>query len=288
MAGYLYEQMTDDRFQELCQALLTVTFPGVRCFPVGQADGGRDAALAREGIIFQVKWTGHPERMRDPVRWLAATASGERPKITRLHGLGARLYILLTNVRGTAALKSGQTDRLDFALGQMFQHLPGFEVDVWWRDTLDRHLEPQIGLQALYPEILSGRHVMALALAKLAHQAGAEESGHRLYESAIPVAEASARYLGVHPAVPVPGGGREHPAYVARDADPEIDTVLAATAAGTGSFTLLVGGPCTGKTRCAYEAIRRSLPDWPLIHPASGAEVRALLTTPPRPTVIWL
>lgn len=73
-----------------------------------------------------------------------------------------------------------------------------------------------------------------------------------------------------------------------RDADSEVDTVLAAAAAGAGSFALLVGGPCTGKTRCAYEAIRRGLPDWWLIHPANGAEVRALLATPPRSTVVWL
>ena len=206
--------MTDDRFQELCQALLTVSFPGVRCFRCGQADGGRDAALAREGIVFQVKWTRYPERIHDPVRWLADTVYRERPKIARLHGLRARRYILMTNVRGTAALESGQIDRLDSALAEMLKDLPGLEVDVWWRDTLDRHLEPQIGLQAHYPEILSGRHVMGLALARRAGEAGTDEARRRMSESAVPVAKASARFLGVHPAVPGRGAGSERPAYV--------------------------------------------------------------------------
>jgi hypothetical protein len=200
MASYLYEQMTGDRFQELCQALLTVAFPGVRCFPVSQADGGRDAALAREGIVFQVKWTRYPDRTRDPVRWLASTVSKERRKIARLHDLGTQRYILMTNMRGTAALESGQIDRLDSALAEMLGNLPGLEVDVWWRDTLDRHLEPQVGLQWTYPEILTGRHQIGLELAKLAHEGGTEKTRRRLSESAVPVGEVSARYLGVHPA----------------------------------------------------------------------------------------
>ena len=286
MGGYLYEQMTGDRFQELCQALLTVIFPGVRCFPVGQADGGRDAALG--GTIFQAKWTRYPDRTRDPVRWLARAVSGERPKIARLHDLGARRYVLMTNVLGTAALESGQIDQLDVLLAEMFGELRGLEVDVWWRDTLDRHLEPQVALQALYPEILSGRHVAGLALARLAHDAGADEAGRGLSESAVRVADADARFLGVHPAVPLQGGGSEQPGYVPRDADSEVDAVLTATAAGTGSFALLVGGPCAGKTRSAFEAIQRGLPDWWLVHPASGVDIRALLSTRPRPTVVWL
>jgi hypothetical protein len=60
MAGYLYEQMTDDRFQELCQALLTVSFPGVRCFPVGQADGGVTRRWPGKGLSSRSNGSGIP------------------------------------------------------------------------------------------------------------------------------------------------------------------------------------------------------------------------------------
>jgi hypothetical protein len=40
---YLYENLGDERFQELCQALLVKEMPHVQCFPIGQRDGGRDA-----------------------------------------------------------------------------------------------------------------------------------------------------------------------------------------------------------------------------------------------------
>lgn len=40
---YLYENLGEDRFQELCQSLLIREFPNVQCFPIRQPDGGRDA-----------------------------------------------------------------------------------------------------------------------------------------------------------------------------------------------------------------------------------------------------
>jgi hypothetical protein len=58
---YLYERLTEKRFQQLCSALLVREFPGVTCFPVGQKDGGRDAVRKAPGqkmIIYQVKWAG--------------------------------------------------------------------------------------------------------------------------------------------------------------------------------------------------------------------------------------
>lgn len=60
---YLYENLGDERFQELCQALLVKELPHVQCFPIGQPDGGRDAiayfALNKGETafsVFQVKY----------------------------------------------------------------------------------------------------------------------------------------------------------------------------------------------------------------------------------------
>ena len=37
---YPFENLDPERFQNLCQALLTKEFPHVQCFPVAQPDGG--------------------------------------------------------------------------------------------------------------------------------------------------------------------------------------------------------------------------------------------------------
>jgi hypothetical protein len=68
---YLYEQLTPERFQQFCQALLTSQFPNAQCLPVGQPDGGRDAYLwsmrnsgadPAELIVFQIKFSRGPEK----------------------------------------------------------------------------------------------------------------------------------------------------------------------------------------------------------------------------------
>ncbi|ROR45077.1 hypothetical protein [Kitasatospora cineracea] len=66
-------------------------------------------------------------------------------------------------------------------------------------------------------------------------------------------------------------------------------------AAGPGRrrsvLAVLAGAPGTGRTRAAYRAVHRAVPDWPLLHPARGPEeLLALLAAdavPPR-TVLWL
>jgi hypothetical protein len=45
--SYHFEELGDERFQQLCQAILTCAFPNVQCLPVSQPDGGRDAFLRR-------------------------------------------------------------------------------------------------------------------------------------------------------------------------------------------------------------------------------------------------
>lgn len=64
--NYHLETLGDERFQEMCQALLAVIHPNLQCLPVGQPDGGRDAFLPlleeQKGFIaYQVKYTKDPK-----------------------------------------------------------------------------------------------------------------------------------------------------------------------------------------------------------------------------------
>lgn len=109
--------------------------------------------------------------------------------------------------------------------------------------------------------------------------------------TAVRVAEADPRRLGVHASIQVDGvRNDDQPRYVERDVDGGEHGVraLVARAARRGGFVLLVGGSSVGKTRCAYEAVRAVLPDWWLIHPSDAEEVATLSTNPPQRTVVWL
>ena len=64
--NYSLENLGPERFQEICQALLSRAFPSTQCFPVGRPDGGRDAVsysalhASREVIVYQVKFRSTP------------------------------------------------------------------------------------------------------------------------------------------------------------------------------------------------------------------------------------
>ncbi|MFJ8052390.1 tetratricopeptide repeat protein [Streptomyces luteogriseus] len=64
------------------------------------------------------------------------------------------------------------------------------------------------------------------------------------------------------------------PPYVERDADREIDRTLVA-AAVSGGLVLIRGDSTAGKTRTAFEAMLRVLPDARLLHPARGGSLYA-------------
>lgn len=89
--------------------------------------------------------------------------------------------------------------------------------------------------------------------------------------------------LGVHPAARDDAG--QVPAYVGRDADDRVDEALRA-----GGFVLLSGESAAGKTRVAYEAMRRVLPDHHLVAPASRESVPTVVETvvDQRRCVVWL
>jgi hypothetical protein len=155
---YPLENLTPEKFQQLCQALVGRDNTGLRAFPVAQPDGGRDALVYPPGgngksfVIFQVKFVREPERTVDPHKWLLRILEEELPKIQAQIPKGAREYVLVTNVRGTAHPEAGSIDRAQ----QLFAELLSIPGKCWWRDDINRRLDSAWDLKWIYPEIMTG------------------------------------------------------------------------------------------------------------------------------------
>ncbi|MHA3700760.1 NACHT domain-containing protein [Jatrophihabitans sp. YIM 134969] len=153
---YLYERLSEKRFQQLCGALLAVSFPDVSCFPVGHSDGGRDARRksASDSMIYQVKWTS--KRVQSPSGWLSKAIDDEHDNIERLVADGATKYVLMTNVAGTAQRRSGSIDKLDQALLHYSSEF-GIDMDCWWQSDLDARVDAApTEIKWAYQEMLAG------------------------------------------------------------------------------------------------------------------------------------
>ncbi|MFB4348624.1 NACHT domain-containing protein [Microbacterium sp. CR_7] len=148
--GFLYENTSDDRFQQMCQSLLLDEFPALQCFPVGQQDGGRDGFDALTKTVLQVKFRKNDEP--ESADWMLEALEGELPKIQRLIARGAETYVMVTNARGTGHLNGGRIDRVQAWFDENVS-IPAFCL---WRDDIDRRLErAPLPLRLRYPELLS-------------------------------------------------------------------------------------------------------------------------------------
>jgi hypothetical protein len=171
---YSLEKLGHGRFQKMCQALVMEEYANVECFPVGVPDGGRDV-LARptgqdgnEFIVFQVKFTEYPGRINDAAKWLEGTISKEASKIKDLIERGAKKYILITNVEGSANLNIGERDRIkDFCNESL--DLP---FECWWRSEVERRIDISDNIKWSYPSIMSGKDVVKELIIKRAKNNG--------------------------------------------------------------------------------------------------------------------
>lgn len=163
---YNFENLGPEKFQYLCQALLTKEHPRVQCFPVAQPDGGRDAiayysAQKSDGfLLFQVKYVRKPLAEQDPHAWLLNILSDELPKVASLIPQGAKEYILITNIPGTAHPSSGSMDRCE----QLLRKNLGIPGTCWWRNDISRRLDGHWDLKWTYPEVLSGHDMMRMLI----------------------------------------------------------------------------------------------------------------------------
>lgn len=154
--AYLLENLGDERFQHLCQALLTCQFPHAQCLPIGQPDGGRDGFSKRrkkddelELIIFQVKFVKDPNS-KESRSFIDEIIKKEKAKVARLRERGATSYYLITNAAGSAHLDVGSIDKANKQLEDAF----GMGAACWWRDDIERRVDAHSSIKWSYPEIL--------------------------------------------------------------------------------------------------------------------------------------
>ncbi len=158
---YNLETLGDERFQHLCQALLTKAFPATQCLPVGQRDGGRDAFLSQQKngknhtTIFQVKYVRDPST-RDARDVILETIKTEAPKVNLLKSRGASSYFLLTNVSGSSYLGGGSVDRAASELASALD----IDAHCWWRDDIERRIDGDPAIKWSYPEIIKATDLL--------------------------------------------------------------------------------------------------------------------------------
>lgn len=163
---YPFENLSPERFQQFCQALLVREVRDFQCFPVGQPDGGRDATALEVGskgnefVVYQVKFVRNPQQITDPHKWLHEVMEEELPKIRTLIPKGAVRYYLLTNVSGTAHLDAGAIDKMNALLTASLT-IPGM---CFWRDDLSRRLDGAWDLKWTYAELMTGTDLIRLTL----------------------------------------------------------------------------------------------------------------------------
>lgn len=157
---YIYENLGPDLFQEFVQSLLIETNPDIACYPVGQADGGRDATLAlgskSQFNVYQVKYSRDPSKIKDVVSWLEKAIKKEMGSVQKLFKRGAKKYYLVTNVPGTSKLDSGTMDKVE----AVFEKLGLENCQCLWRDDLDRRLDKCSDLRWTYPTLITGMDVI--------------------------------------------------------------------------------------------------------------------------------
>ncbi|MFI9509033.1 hypothetical protein [Nocardia sp. NPDC052566] len=126
----------------------------------------------------------------------------------------------------------------------------------------------------------------AAKLRPLADPATAAQFQDSIYPVSKPIGEWSSEALRVHATV----GGNRMVDYVLRPHDIAVRQAIDRALAGHGSRMIIVrGGSCTGKTRCAVEAVRDRIPHWSLVRPTGKDQLRQVLGGGVgASTVIWL
>jgi hypothetical protein len=181
---YPFENLDPETFQQFAQSLLLREKQNLQCFPVAQPDGGRDAVsfvptLAGQGfVMYQVKYVRKPFAQPDPHRWLLNILEDEAPKVALQIPKGAREFILITNVPGTAHPDSGSIDKAQAILDKRLP-VPG---TIWWRDDLNRRLDNAWDLKWVYPQLMSGPDLLrALVESGLSEERERRSSAIRLF-----------------------------------------------------------------------------------------------------------
>ena len=164
--AYNLEELGDERFQQLCQAVVTRAFPDLQCLPVGQPDGGRDAFVRHrvrtrvaDCLIYQVKFV-RDSNSRDARDLIEAVIKSEKKKVDELVRRGASSYYLLTNVKGSSHLSTGSIDKVNELLSSSFS-IPSH---CWWRDDIERRIDTFSDIKWSYPDMIRATDLLPLLL----------------------------------------------------------------------------------------------------------------------------
>ncbi|WP_280361498.1 GNAT family N-acetyltransferase [Nocardia wallacei] len=168
--------------------------------------------------------------------------------------------------------------RIAAATGLPFDE-PRFDAEVWRRQW-EKATAPGDLVPAREPAAADSRSLM-LPVPKTTVEPGLSRG-----PISKPVVEWSAEALRVRATV----GGNRMVGYVLRPHDTTMREAIDDALDGHGSrMIVLRGGSCTGKTRCAIQAIRDRIPHWTLVRPAGKDQLQYILQTGLGPsTVIWL
>ena len=163
---YPLENLGPDRFQQLCQSLLSKSFPDLQCFPISQPDGGRDATLLSHSqnttdfIVYQVKYTKNALHDTQPHKTVIDSLRKELSDAAVQIPPGATKYILITNVQGTAVPTRGSIDVVQKLLDD---HIP-VPAQCWWRDEIERRLDDAWDIKWSFPEILRNQDILRIII----------------------------------------------------------------------------------------------------------------------------
>ena len=160
--NYPLESLGPNRFQQLCQSLLSKSFPEAQCFPVLQRDGGRDATLMsntasiKESVLFQVKYTKNALKVSQPHKNIVDELRKELPRYANRINSEATKYVLITNVAGTAMPDTGSIDAVQKLLDK---HI-SIPAQCWWRNEIERRLDDAWNIKWSFPEVLSNQDIL--------------------------------------------------------------------------------------------------------------------------------
>jgi hypothetical protein len=165
VAEYRFEDLGDDGFQHMIQALLLHLHPNLTAPPIRQPDGGHDAFELQDStgvkvFSYQVKWVRDQREERDPVKWLKNIIKAEEANLRTMKARGTREWLLVTNVPGTAHEATGRIDRLNAHLAAEGKRL-GLKMRAWWRNEVSRAVDtapPE--LKFAYPDMLIGADII--------------------------------------------------------------------------------------------------------------------------------
>jgi hypothetical protein len=169
---YRYEDLDDKSFQRLCAALLVHLDQTVQVPPLGQSDGGFDAYRRAPGEVLklvghQVKWTGKPGNIKNPVTWIMSQLNSEEENLRRMAGSGTKSYLMITNVPSTSKPGVGRMDSIDTQITRLGRKV-GLDIYVWWRADLDARLDAApADLKFAYPNMLVGADAMRALFADM-------------------------------------------------------------------------------------------------------------------------